>query len=200
MRAGAAGLRASESQCDLRSRAALPPCRPRSVGRGAALPWRPAHRGMLAGGRRRSARAIVTRSAETGPGLREGLQPRVERGRPGPARPRLRTSIALGQSTAIARTSTYSPRRCSCAPGVPRVRGMTEGKPSCPITGSYRASVFPIVHAALSFPLLRCSFAGRPATRPMRCVSPAGTLAECCARGRKRAGQRARPQVKLALI
>ena len=89
--------------------AAERPCRP--VGRvpwgeGAALPRRPAQRGMLANGRRRSARAIVTRSAETGPGLREGLQPRVERGRPWPARPTLRTRIALGRSTAIARTST----------------------------------------------------------------------------------------------
>src|SRR3954454_18539277 len=55
---------------------------------------------------------------ETGPGLREGLQPRVERGRPWPARPTLRTRIALGRSTAIACTSmcVYSPRRCSCAP------------------------------------------------------------------------------------
>src|SRR4051794_29880565 len=56
-------------------------------GEGAALPRRPAQRGMLAGGRRRAARAIVTQSAETGPGLREGLQPRVERDRPWPARP-----------------------------------------------------------------------------------------------------------------
>src|SRR3954466_13909633 len=86
--------------------AAERPCR--SVGRvpwgdGAALPRRPTQRGMLTGGRRRSARAIVTRSAETGPGLREGLQPRVERGRPWPARPTLKTRIALGISTAIAR-------------------------------------------------------------------------------------------------
>src|SRR4051812_10593521 len=99
MRAGAAGLRASGSRCNLRCRAALPPCRPRSVGRGAALPRRPAQRGMLAKGRRRSARAIVTRSAETGHGLREGLQPRVERGRAWPARPTLRTRIAFGRST-----------------------------------------------------------------------------------------------------
>ena len=123
--------------------AAERPCR--SVGRvpwgeGAALPRRPAQRGMLANGRRRSARAIVTRSAETGPGLREGLQPRVERGRAWPARPTLRTRIALGRSTAIARSlmCLYSPRRCSCAPSVPRVQGMTEGKPSRPITRSYR--------------------------------------------------------------
>src|SRR3954447_16405910 len=87
--------------------AAERPCRP--VGRvpwgeGAALPRRPAQRGMLANGRRRSARAIVTRSAETGHGLREGLQPRVERARPWPARPTLRTRIALGRSTALARS------------------------------------------------------------------------------------------------
>src|SRR3954454_7338415 len=68
-------------------------------GEGAAPPRRPTQREMLAGGRRRSARAIVTRSAETGPGLREGLQPRVERGRAWPARPTLRTRIALGRST-----------------------------------------------------------------------------------------------------
>jgi hypothetical protein len=41
MRAGAAGLRASGSRCDLRSRAALPPCRPRSVGRGGSAPSAP---------------------------------------------------------------------------------------------------------------------------------------------------------------
>src|SRR5215210_5318929 len=122
--------------CELAGRAATcaaeRPCRP--VGRvpwgeGAALPRRPAQRGMLANGRRRSARAIVTRRAETGHGLREGLQPRVERGRPWPARPTLRTRIALGRSTAGAHTSmgVYSPRRCSCAPRVPRVQGMTEG-------------------------------------------------------------------------
>ena len=65
-----------------------------------------------------------------------GAWARVERGRPWPARPTLRTRIALGRSTAIARTSmgVYSPRRCSCAPRVPRVQGMTEGKPSGPIT------------------------------------------------------------------
>ena len=122
--------------------AAERPCRP--VGRvpwgeGAALPRRPAQRGMLAKGRRRSARAIVTQSAETGPGLREGLQPRVERGRPWPARPTLRTRIALGRSTAIARTSMSCIRPGDArAPSVPRVQGMTEGKPSCPITRSYR--------------------------------------------------------------
>src|SRR5215210_5807855 len=38
MRAGVAGLRASGSRCDLRRRAALPPCRPRSVGRGGQCP------------------------------------------------------------------------------------------------------------------------------------------------------------------
>ena len=114
-------------------------CRP--VGRvpwgeGAALPRRLAQRTMLANGRRLSARAIVTQSAETGPGLREGLQPRVERDRPGPARSTRRTRIALGRSTALARSSmgVYSPRRDSCTPSVPRVQGMTEGKPSRPIT------------------------------------------------------------------
>src|SRR3954471_11891548 len=61
---------------------------------------------------------------ETGPGLREGLQPRVERGRAWPARPTRRTRIALGRSTAIARSlmCLYSPRRCSCAPRVTRVQ------------------------------------------------------------------------------
>ena len=80
------------------------------------------------------------RQAPRRPGLGEGLQPRVERGRPWPARPTRRTRIALGRSTAIARTlmGLYSPRRCSCAPGVPRVQGMTEGKPSRPITRAYR--------------------------------------------------------------
>jgi hypothetical protein len=42
-----------------------------------------------------------SRSAETGHGLRKGLQPRVERGRPWPARPTLRTSIALGRWWAL---------------------------------------------------------------------------------------------------
>src|SRR3954471_22343173 len=41
MRAGAAGLRASGSRCDLRSRAAPPPCRPRSVERGGSAPSAP---------------------------------------------------------------------------------------------------------------------------------------------------------------
>ena len=41
MRAGAAGLRASGSRCDLRRRAALPLCRPRSVGRGGSAPSAP---------------------------------------------------------------------------------------------------------------------------------------------------------------
>ena len=41
MRAGAAGLRASGLRCNLRSRAALPPCRPRSVGRGGSAPSAP---------------------------------------------------------------------------------------------------------------------------------------------------------------
>src|SRR5690242_11805895 len=50
---------------------------------------------MLANGRRRFARAIVTRRAETGPGLREGLQPCVERGRPWPARP-FATPVSVG--------------------------------------------------------------------------------------------------------
>ena len=135
--------------------AAERPCRP--VGRvpwgeGAALPRRPAQRGMLANGRRRSARAIVTQSAETGPGLREGLQPRVERGRPWPARPTRRTRIALGRSTAIARTlmCLYSPRRCSCAPSVPQVQGMTEGKPSGPITQAYRTRRAPDTRGAFA--------------------------------------------------
>src|SRR4051812_42323753 len=41
MRAGAAGLRASGARCDLRRRAALPPCRPHSVGRGGSAPSTP---------------------------------------------------------------------------------------------------------------------------------------------------------------
>ena len=75
MRAGAVGLRTSGSRCDLRSRAALLPCRPRSVGRGAALPRRPAQRGMLASGRRRAARAIVTRIRRPAPGSGRGFSP-----------------------------------------------------------------------------------------------------------------------------
>src|SRR3954454_23895653 len=116
MRAGVAGLRASGSRCDLRSRAALPPCRPRSGGRGAALPRRPAQRGMLANGRRRSARAIVTQSAETGPGLREGLQPRVERGRAWPARPFARP-VSVGYRWPGDLVLTYSQVLAACRAG-----------------------------------------------------------------------------------
>ena len=59
--------------------------------------------------------------------------------------------------------------------------------------GFFQSSTLPCHSRSFAAPSLE-------ATRPMRCVSPAGTLAECCARGRKRAGQGARPQVKLALI
>ena len=95
-------------------RAALPPCRPRSVGRGGSAPSAP-----------RSTRDVGTEAAdlrerssptETGPGLREGLQPRVERGRPWPARPTLRTRIALGRSTAIARRDACAAPAALLAP------------------------------------------------------------------------------------
>src|SRR3954471_4081305 len=64
---------------------------------------------------------------ETSPGLREGLLPRVERGRPWPARPTLRTRIALGRSTAIARTSTYRPGDARAPPTCPGCRACLAG-------------------------------------------------------------------------
>src|SRR4051812_3875143 len=98
--------------------AAERPCRP--VGRvpwgeGAALPRRPAQRGILANGRR-SARAIVTRRAETGPGLREGLQPRVERGRPWPTRP-FATPVSGGYHGPERLVLTYSQVLAACRAG-----------------------------------------------------------------------------------
>jgi hypothetical protein len=120
MRAGAAGLRASGSRCDLRRRAALPPCRPRSVGRGGSAPSAP--RSTRDVGQRPPPICESDRDRCTRPRrqrrLGEGREARVERGRRQPARPTRRTRIALGRSTAIARSlmCLYSPRRCSCAP------------------------------------------------------------------------------------
>jgi hypothetical protein len=60
------GGRAASQRVALRPCAAERPCRPGGRvpwGEGAALPRRPAQRGMLANGRRMAARAIVTRSA-----------------------------------------------------------------------------------------------------------------------------------------
>ena len=138
MRAGVAGLRASGSRCDLRRRAALLPCRPRSRGaRGQRSLGAPLNEGC---GQRPPPICESDRDRCTRPRrqrrLGEGREARVERGRRQPARPTRRTRIALGRSTAIARSlmCLYSPRRCSCALSMPRVQGMTEGKPSCPIT------------------------------------------------------------------
>src|SRR3954462_9124621 len=60
MRAGVAGLRASGLRCNLRSRAALPPCRPRSVGRGGSAPSAPRSTRDVGQRTPHAARAIVT--------------------------------------------------------------------------------------------------------------------------------------------
>ena len=123
--------------------AAERPCRP--VGRvpwgeGAALPRRPAQRGMLANGRRRSARAIVTRSAETGQAAPGGPSA------PSRARPALAgsphtedqdCSWPINRDRPQLDVRVFAPEML-VRPRVPRVQGMTEGKPSCPITRSYR--------------------------------------------------------------
>ena len=140
MRAGAAGLRASGSRCDLRRRAALPPCRPRSVGRGGSAPSAP-----------RSTRDVGQRPppiCESDRDAKRGDRPRAPGGASAPSR--ARPALAGSPHTEDQDCSwpinrnrphldvLYSPRRCSCAPRVPRVQGMTEGKPSRPITRSYR--------------------------------------------------------------
>ena len=75
----------------------------------------------------------------------------------------------------------YSPRRCSCAPSVPRVQGMTEGKPSCPITRSYRTRRAPDTRGAL----VRLERAKAPApARVNRSASERGPAPYCSGQGR----------------
>ena len=80
MRAGVAGLRAAGRAATCAAERPCPPVGRVPWGEGAALPRRPAQRGMLANGRRRSARAIVTPEA--------GDRPRAPGGASAPSRAR----------------------------------------------------------------------------------------------------------------
>jgi hypothetical protein len=137
MRAGAAGLRASGSRCDLRRRAALPPCWPRSVGRGGSAPSAP-----------RSTRDVGQRPpqiCESDRHAKRGDRPRAPGGASAPsrARPGLAGSPYTEDQYWSWQINRDRPRLDVrvFAPEMlvrPRVQGMTEGKPSCPITRSYR--------------------------------------------------------------
>jgi len=138
MRAGVAGLRASGSRCDLRRRAALPPCRPRSVGRGGSAPSAP-----------RSTRDVGQRPppiCESDRHAKRGDRPRAPGGASAPRR--ARQALAGSPLTehqdcsgpinrnrphldvlVFAPEMLVRPQRAQA--------GMTEGKPSCPITRSY---------------------------------------------------------------
>ena len=156
MRAGAAGLRASGSRCDLRRRAAQLPCRPRSVGRGGSAPSAP-----------RSTRDVGQRPpptiCESDRHAKRGDRPRAPGGASAPsrARPALAgsphtedqyCSWPINRNRPRLDVLVFAPEmlvRPQRAPGA----GMTEGKPSCPITRrSYRTRAARDTRGALAVP------------------------------------------------
>ena len=180
MRAGAAGLRASGSRCDLRRRAALPPCRPRSVGRGGSAPSAP-----------RSTRDVGQRPpqiCESDRHAKRGDRPRAPGGASAPsrARPALAgsphtedqdCSWPINRDRPQLDVRVFAPEML-VRPRVPRVQGMTEGKPSCPITRSYRTCLTPDTRGAFGVtkrrPALPCRREPRrPASASSSTLTPA---------------------------